>query len=855
MVPPPSASARVRGIRFRPPAQQPGYLRRPRLTTMIDTRLASHPTVLIIAPSGYGKTSAVVEWAAARPGRVAWLTLGTWDTDRAHLNVSVIRALQSLARETGRAEFAELLDIHLDEIDEAFAFEIVSAALAQADEPITLVVDDAHRAQDALAEGLLGAFIRGECEQLQMIVAGTGYVEIALSRIAVTQSTCIIRPRDLAFARDEVVAFCATENAHVDVDRILAETNGWPVALRFVQLSGGGSTGVVDGTDEPLLRRYIRDHVLSALPDDVAAFVLDTSVCGILTPGLATEISGGADGGALLEKCTDLGLFLDRFDTPFGVAYRWHGAAARHFRALLDQAKPGRRAEVLRIAAAHLQDEEPLTAAQYLVDAGETEEGIQVVARHWVGLAVGSSAHALEAWCAALPDGHADDPRVLLMRACAQDVIGNRDVAQIYASRAHALLDAGEPDGFAVIRECADLFLVDDRAELTRSAERVRHRLEQTGAVTPGDRAALLYLLGWSELRHRNAPELIVQLFSSAAVEARASGQDALEQRALGHLATTFAWAGRFQRTDEVLASTVEHLDAPAWSAYAGGSAATASGFVAYWRDDLERARTDLTRATRSGGSNRSFAGIARMMLAFTAAATRDPYACQHAARELQSLPQAVQQGVSWPAFRHASLAVLFEATGRREQALRIVAQYEDADDLPLVTVVLAGIAERMGRPQVALHMLHRISRYDEISYVRVTRMLIEGVLHWRADRLTQAHDVIEDALEIAVAEDLRRPFAGGGLDIRQVLTEQLAWGTKHEHFITSCLAPKTANGSLQVLSEREREVFAQLRTTRTMQEIATGLGVSINTIKTHQRAIYRKLGVASRREAVRLYA
>ncbi|HWV49800.1 MAG TPA: helix-turn-helix transcriptional regulator, partial [Microbacterium sp.] len=212
-------------------------------------------------------------------------------------------------------------------------------------------------------------------------------------------------------------------------------------------------------------------------------------------------------------------------------------------------------------------------------------------------------------------------------------------------------------------------------------------------------------------------------------------------------------------------------------------------------------------------------------------------------------------QGVSWPAFRHASLAVLFEATGRREQALRIVAQYEDADDLPLVTVVLAGIAERMGRPQVALHMLHRISRYDEISYVRVTRMLIEGVLHWRADRLTQAHDVIEDALEIAVAEDLRRPFAGGGLDIRQVLTEQLAWGTKHEHFITSCLAPKTANGSLQVLSEREREVFAQLRTTRTMQEIATGLGVSINTIKTHQRAIYRKLGVASRREAVRLYA
>ncbi|MGF6824700.1 LuxR family maltose regulon positive regulatory protein [Microbacterium sp. ZKA21] len=854
MVPPPSVSTRARGIRFRPPTQQPGYLRRPRLAGLIDARLAAHPTVMIVAPSGYGKTSAVVEWAASRPEHVAWLTLGTWDTDRAHLNVSVLRALQALALQTGQTELAELLGIHPDEIDESLAFEIVSAALAQLEQPITLVVDDAHRAQDALSEGMLDAFIRGECEQLQVIVVGTGYVEIALSRLAVTQSTCIIRPRDLVFTRDEVMSFYGSADEVVDVDAILAETSGWPVALRFVQLSGG-SSGAVDGTDEPLLRRYVHDHVLSALPDDVVEFVLDTSVCVALTPGLASAISADADGGALLEQCADMGLFLDRFETPSGPAFRWHGAAARHFSALLDQHRPGRRAEVLRIAAAHLQDEDPLSAAQYLVDAGAGEAAVRLVARHWVGLAVGSKAHALEAWCAALPDGYADDPRVLLMRSCAQDVIGNRDVAQIYASRAHSLLEGDGPDGYAEIRECADLFLLDDRADLTRSAERVRHRLERTGAATSGDRAALLYLLGWSELRHRTSPEMIVQLFASAAVEARASGQAALEHRALSHQAMAFAWAGRFTRAADVLASTVERPDEPAWAAYAGGSAATASGFAAYWRDDLERAHADLTRAARSGGSNRSFAGVARMMLAFTAAATRDPYACQHAARELQSLPQTVQQGVSWPAFRHASLAVLFEATGRREQALKIVAQYEDADDLPLVTVILAGVAERMGRPQVALHMLRRIERYDAISYVRVSRMLVEGVLHWRADRLSQAHDVIEDALEIAVAEDLRRPFAGGGLDVRQVLTEQLAWGTKHEEFITSCLAPKTASGSLQVLSEREREVFAQLRTTRTMQEIAAGLGVSINTIKTHQRAIYRKLGVASRREAVRLFA
>jgi len=47
--------------------------------------------------------------------------------------------------------------------------------------------------------------------------------------------------------------------------------------------------------------------------------------------------------------------------------------------------------------------------------------------------------------------------------------------------------------------------------------------------------------------------------------------------------------------------------------------------------------------------------------------------------------------------------------------------------------------------------------------------------------------------------------------------------------------------------------VLAYLRRQMTSQEIADQLAVSVNTVKTHQRAIYRKLGVANRRQAVRL--
>lgn len=53
------------------------------------------------------------------------------------------------------------------------------------------------------------------------------------------------------------------------------------------------------------------------------------------------------------------------------------------------------------------------------------------------------------------------------------------------------------------------------------------------------------------------------------------------------------------------------------------------------------------------------------------------------------------------------------------------------------------------------------------------------------------------------------------------------------------------------VLTNRERVVLQYLPTMLTASEIAADLFVSVNTVKTHQRSIYRKLGVSSRRDAV----
>ena len=81
----------------------------------------------------------------------------------------------------------------------------------------------------------------------------------------------------------------------------------------------------------------------------------------------------------------------------------------------------------------------------------------------------------------------------------------------------------------------------------------------------------------------------------------------------------------------------------------------------------------------------------------------------------------------------------------------------------------------------------------------------------------------------------------------------------RHLGFTRELLTPGTAASgtattsapSVERLTERELAVLSYLPTMLKAAEIASDLFVTINTIKTHQQSIYRKLGVITRRDAV----
>ena len=105
------------------------------------------------------------------------------------------------------------------------------------------------------------------------------------------------------------------------------------------------------------------------------------------------------------------------------------------------------------------------------------------------------------------------------------------------------------------------------------------------------------------------------------------------------------------------------------------------------------------------------------------------------------------------------------------------------------------------------------------------------------------------------------RSFLVGGGAIRELLAAHLRRSNSDRWLaaeLAASLDGRTATDGiapaelLEALSDREAEVLRYLPTIMSNADIASELFVSVNTVKTHVKSIYRKLGATRRQDAVR---
>ena len=340
------------------------HVPRPRRELVVRTRLTDRlPTdgtwprlVLVAAPAGFGKTTLLAQWLAARPAAaVAWLSLDARDGDLrrflTHL-VASVRAGAADAPDLG-AEALALL-----ETDGGVPVDDVLVSLVNDLDalpgPTALVLDDYHVISAPAVHEAVTFLLDNLPPQTTLAITTRADPPLPLARLRARGELVEVRAADLRFTEQEAGAFLNEVMGlglePRQVAALEARTEGWAAGLQLAALSAGGLPASEGGVEafvdaftgsHRFVLDYLLEEVLDHQPEDVRSFLLDTSVLDELTAPLCDALTGRTDGQQVLEGLERANLFVVPLDDR-RQWWRYHHLFAEALRARLGAAHPER---------------------------------------------------------------------------------------------------------------------------------------------------------------------------------------------------------------------------------------------------------------------------------------------------------------------------------------------------------------------------------------------------------------------------------------------------------------------------------------------------------------------------------
>ncbi|MCD5348390.1 LuxR C-terminal-related transcriptional regulator [Agromyces sp. S2-1-8] len=811
------------------PAEQPNAISRPRIVAQINAARSRARTILVIAPAGSGKTTACAEWARTQQHPVIWLTASRFDQSPFDLVRLIATAHRTHEHSSDAAPTRPPGSIRE-----------VATLLEENADSTTVVIDDLHRitSSDALA-GL---------EELINSTVKTRFVLISRAAAAMdlTGGSALIDRTVLDFDSDELEQAISKADGAYSPEEIHALTGGW----------AAGSILLLNQPEQDPATQYqlasLFDRTLDQLPVDLQDFVAATSITSTFDVDLAAALTGQQNANDIADACVRAGLLIDVFHDGLETKYRWHDLFAEHCRRRVLQQDPARYRELNAIAARSLAMSRPHEAIDHAIRAQDLEFALEVIRNSWLSLVLEGQASTLDSICQRLPAELAADPFVIALRACCAAIVGDELKAVILRERAEHL-DTEHAREVGLVSEVAVLLTAHSAGMLRSACDALQYRL-RTEPIPANTAVGLLFLIGWTELRLRRESGGAARFLRSAFREASAQGLTRIARHAAANLSFALAYDGQFTEAQHTLGQ-LDAIPSDEWETYDGGLEDFCRGFIAYWQSDLQTARTKFLAARAHGDGSLPYGALASVFEAFTAAESRDANDIADAATRVTRIDTKETHGLPWSAYTRLAQALLAYAAGRRDIA-KSVAQTIPLDvSTPTVLVKLANLYRHLGLTAEFEHALQVLSsRLDHPRYVAVSAGLARSLAAFQSNRDRAAHIELEHALDLAEPEKIALPFSIHDPAVRSALELHAKWGSRHETWIGQLLTGHDTNSEAAAhLTPKEREILNLLRTSMTATEIAEALYVSLNTIKTHQRSIYRKLGVTTRRQAIKI--
>jgi LuxR family transcriptional regulator, maltose regulon positive regulatory protein len=860
----------------------PGWaVPRPRITKLIAEGTRWCPLTVVTGPAGGGKTMALALWAAAEPGPVAWVSLDEFDNRPRVFWSYLVAAL----RRSGVAVPGALPAAARGPAADHLFVQRLASALAAQDPPVTLVLDDLHLLTGPRVLDGLDYVLRNAGPGLRLVACSRADPLLPLHRYRLAGELAEIRASDLAFSTAEAGLLLARHGSTLSagsLECLTRRTEGWAAGLRLAAIS------LRTHPDPDLFAReliaedsalagYLVEEVLNAQPPEARDVLLSTSILEQVSAEAASELTGNEQAGRILPALARANAFVQ----PAGGGwYRYHTLFAEVLRLKLRHEHPGRVAALHRRAARwHERNGSLADAVRHAAEAGDWPLAASMVidAQAISQIIEPRDSPSLAAQFCRMPPGQAwTEPQPYLV--CAAEA-----------------LSAGRPESSAAALDAAETILGRLPADQQAAGGLAAAMIRLAAARRAGDLAAAAAAAGRAEvlvsrmpreladrnrqirarvLSDRGAVELwsgrldeADRVLDSGAAAAAAAGGEHERAGCLGHLALVEAMRGRLSRAAGLAAQAAAAAAAgrrgPAVQ-YPNSAALVALAWAHLEHNELRETRSRLTqaRAALTISPDKLVSAVACLAAALGDLAEGHPRAAAKMAGQ-------ARRGWSVPPWLEHRLTLVESracaAAGDIRAALA-AAEQAGCDNSPEAAVTLAFAWAAAGdRNKARRALAPALAASAQVpERARLQAWLVDARLSYGSGDHAHGRRSLASALRLGEREQLRLPFAMERTWLRPVLEREPALARAHQRLLgpgltSPGLAPASQAAPAQLapviveqLSERERDVLRWMSGMLTTAEIASELHISINTVKTHLKSIYRKLGAAHCREAVR---
>jgi LuxR family maltose regulon positive regulatory protein len=860
---------------------------------------------LIVAFAGSGKTTYLrhLQLLADSDCRTAWLSLDVSDNDPSRFWTLFLDALDrlGLALSPDEGEGNRLRQIQTNEpgwLTEALG------KIAAAPFEVCLFLDDYQKISTRAIHDKLLFWIEHMPSNMHVVIASRTTPPISLSRLRVCDQLVEIRPQDLLLDLSGTARFVrqikGIDASDEEIRSLFDLIDGWIAGLQLAararkDASDTPPPALVSSCAKRYIREYLIDEVFEQQEDSLKAFLLKTSILNRLSESLCKDIVGSTEKTYTLDSLACAGLFI----TPVDDAREWYcyhpcfaEALKNHLMTVMPEEVYGlyARASEWSERKGFIDD-----ALEYALFSADEDRAIRLFEHSMLiafdkinGEGFMLDGPGLQEWLDMLStERYGENLSVLLLKAWGNFVGIHPHESMAYLNKTRqslkSLQDSDEDEDHDLFRRIERLLAVIEvgiismEEDYLQTIELSRTALTQLQEENIWLRLTLLCLLGEAQARIGSIDEAL-RTFAKARATSATFGGELLERFCSYKLGSLYFLRGQLQYAGDIW------LKAASMSK---GERKVVRYIVGISYANLVRlhiARGNIEEADRCFEQTYELLAQAsnpfcRLEYQVTSAYFLEAQGNHAEALNLiahayefarSKLSEVVPRSTAWDTFVcYARIALAAGDAVTADVALAILDEHLPPNDCyyqaqsDLIRAMILYESERFDEALFALSEVS--SKIREVGYygLAAEAMVLRAACLYRLGQIEAAEIEFLLAIEAVETTDFIHPFMSP-IPVIEKLLYRILYERKGKRIISAkrravCTRILDARnkkwaglrlGTMKTsasLSERERELYELLRQGLSKKEIAGHLHISINTVKTHVKNIYRKLDAHDR--------